>query len=582
MKKYLNTICAVLLLSCIVISCTKDNFLERYPKSELSPEGFFNNKTDLELYTNSFYSILPGTDIFMDDFASDNVDQGSINDIVAGNIDIPTDAKEAGWTWGPLHNINYFLNHFQKADEPAAVLKNYEGIAKFFRAYFYFQKVKRFGDVPWYSKALSEDDEGLYKARDSRTLVMDSIMSDLDYAIENINEPKNVSRISKWTALALKSRVALYEGTYRKYHDYLGLQGSSDELLRESIKASEEIMNEGPYKIYTTGNYNSDYLNLFASEDANQQEYILARVYDLEYNKATSINKIFTSPTTGTPGITQSLVDSYLMVDGEPITTNPDYPNLTFWEETQGRDPRLSQTIRTPGYSRIGESTTLIPDFSNASTGYQNIKFVTTPDRDGGGNTNDLPIFRYAEILLNFAEAKAELGELTQEDVDRSINILRARVDMPNMVIGSITPDPFLLNEYENTNDPVILEIRRERRIELAMEGFRYDDLMRWEEGPLLAKTFEGMYFPGLGTYDLDQDGSEDVAIVENSSQEVAGLQNIVLGSDAVLSDGNEGNLIIHPEVNKVFETPKNYLFPLPLTELLLNPNLEQNPGWSN
>lgn len=580
MKKQLKQIIIYSFLTLGLIGCNNDDFLERYPESQLSPQAYFNNEEELKVYTNGFYSYLPGTDIYMDDLSSDNIVQGSVNQLVAGRRIVPTDAGEAGWTWGQLYNINYFINNYRKAEanEAEDVVNHYGGIAHFFRAFFYFEKVKRFGDVPWYSEPMKEGDEGLFKARDSREFVMDKIMVDLDFAIEHIDGSKNVTRITKWTALALKSRVALFEGTYRKYHSELNLEGGADEYLRRSVQASEKLMNSGEYSIYTTGNPELDYLELFVSEDANETEYILARVYDQEFNVAAPLNDVFTSPTRGTPGITQSLVDSYLTQDGSPISQNPDYPELSFWEETRKRDPRLSQTIRTPHNTPAGADNPLIPDFSNAFTGYQNIKFVTDPG--GGPSTNDLPIFRFAEILLNYAEAKAELGEFNQEDADRSINRLRDRVAMPHMEIGNIYPDPFLQNQYNNTNDPVILEIRRERRIELAMEGFRYYDLMRWKEGHLLAETFEGMYFPGTGVYDLDNDGEDDVAIIDNASDRVSGLQNINIVEGMALSKGDSGNLIVHPDLEKVFEDPKDYLYPLPITELLLNENLEQNPGW--
>lgn len=579
MKKLL-TQSFIFFVSVSLLGSCDDDFLERYPLSAVSPQNFFNNEAELQLYTNGFYSYLPGTGIYLDDHSSDNVERGSVDELVAGRTIVPTDADEAGWTWAPLYNINYFLANYRKADEPEEVLNHYGGIARFFRALFYFQKVKRFGDVPWYSEPLNENSEEMFKARDPRILVIDSIMADLNFAIEHVDDSKNVSRVTRWAALALKSRVALFEGTYRKYHTELGLEGSAAGLLQEAVAASEAIMASGQYGIYSTGNPESDYLNLFASEDANTTEYILAKVYDLEYNRSTPLNNVFTSPTRGTPGITKSLVDSYLMNNGEPITAHPDYPELTFWEETRNRDPRLSQTIRTPGYTRIGEEEILVPDFANAYTGYQNIKFVTTPDRDGGSSTNDLPIFRFAEVLLNFAEAKAELGELTQADVGRSIDRLRSRVGMPGLVLSGLTADPLLLERFEHANDPVILEVRRERRIELVMEGFRYYDLLRWKEGKLLAETFEGMYFPGFGVYDLDNNGTNDLAIINDPADKVPGIQNITIGADMALSEGISGNLIVHPNLHKVFEEPKHYLFPLPITELLLNKNLEQNPGW--
>src|SRR5690606_18748365 len=162
---------------------------------------------------------------------------------------------------------------------------------------------------------------------------------------------------------------------------------------------------------------------------------------------------------------------------------------MQFFEETQNRDPRLAQTIRTPGYKRVGENGVSVPDFATSVTGYQFVKYILAPSFDAGQSSNDMPIMRYAEVLLNYAEAKAELGQLSQADLDRSIKLLRDRVDMPglNMQEANASPDPYLLSEYPNVNQGaqtgVILEIRRERRVELVKEGHRYRDLLRWKEG---------------------------------------------------------------------------------------------------
>ena len=196
---------------------------------------------------------------------------------------------------------------------------------------------------------------------------------------------------------------------------------------------------------------------------------------------------------------------------------------------------------------------------------------------------SDLPIFRYAEVLLIYAEAKAELGELTQGDLDISINKIRERVGMPYLQLAGLVADPVLSARYPNVGEAVILEIRRERRVELAMEGFRYDDLMRWKAGPLLAETFEGMYIPSMGEIDLDKDGTIDIALVEEEvpqSERKAGVGYIIVGAEIALSNETEGNIIVHPNLTKVFDENKHYLFPLPRTELLLNENLTQNPGW--
>src|SRR5699024_5961978 len=227
--------------------------------------------------------------------------------------------------------------------------------------------------------------------------------------------------------------------------------------------------------------------------------------------------------------------------------------------------------------------------FTASLTGYQYIKFVLSPSHFNTGADNDLPVFRYAEILLNYAEAKAELGTLTQSDLNNSIKLIRDRINMPNanMAKANNNPDPFLAEQYENVAGPnkgVILEIRRERRIELIREGFRWDDLMRWKEGNNVAKVYKGMYFPGLGEYDLDHNGIVDLVIYKGSepSDKKSGVQYRSLNS-MHLADGEHGGLmLINADISKKFVEPKDYLYPIPRQELILNPDFDQNPGWAD
>ncbi|MGX5817227.1 RagB/SusD family nutrient uptake outer membrane protein [Chitinophaga lutea] len=568
----------LLLAVCLASACQKD-FLERYPQSDISPQLFFNTEKDLELYTNSFYASLPGETIFTADFSSDNVNVSAIDEVVAGRRRVFTDAASAGWTWTALYNINYFLEQYDKPAIPAEARNHYAGVARFFRAWFYFDKLKRFGDVPWYSKSLTANSEDLYKARDPRSLIVDSIKADLDFAAANLRTAKTPARINKWTALSFKSTVCLFEGTFRKYHPEFGLGTSANALLQEAADAADAVIKSNQYKI-ATGDAATVYLNLFSAQTPNANEFILSRLYGLSVNKSHPLNQIFTSPTRGNPGLTKALIESYLMKDGTRFSAAPGAATMPFWQEVANRDPRLAQTIRTPGYTRIGQATKLVPDYANAFTGYQNIKFVSTPDQDAAAYT-PLPVIRYAETLLNYAEAMAELNKLSQAEADRSINQLRARVGMPKLTIAGLTADPFLLSQYTHTTDPVVLEVRRERRIELAMEGFRYNDLMRWKEGHLLAEVFYGAYYPAKGTYDLDGDGKMDIAVVDTKpSPATPGLQYFVLLPDKALSEGDKGRIVVHAKVTKTFDENKDYLYPLPLSELMLNPQLEQNNNW--
>lgn len=567
-------------MTIILLSCN-DSYLERYPLAELAPENYFRNAKELENYTNTFYDQLPDALAihYNNPHQADDEARNTLPDEFRGTRITP--GSGGGWSWSALRRINLYLEYSHQCEDEAARLL-YDGVARFFRAYFYFDKIVRFGDVPWYDSVLGVDDERLRAPRDSRKFVFEKMLEDIDFAIEHGRVQKSGQLITKWTALALKSRMCLFEGTFRKYH---GL-GDWEEILQECVNASKELMDAQIYSIYTS-NPNSAYHELFVAENAILDEMILARQYSEGAALIHSANFYILSASYGRPGMQKSLVNSYLMKDGSRFTDIDGYETMQFYEETQDRDPRMAQTIRTPGYRRIGSNQVSVPDFATSVTGYQYSKYILSPQYDAGRNINDMPIFRYAEVLLNFAEAKAELGTLTQEDINQSIKLLRDRVAMPNLDVSAAntTPDPYLVSEYPNvskgTNTGVILEIRRERRIELVKEGHRYRDLMRWKEGKRLEKPFYGMYFPGVGEYDLDRNGTIDLVIYDGSAPTpIPGRQYQRLG-ELVLENGRDGGKIVNlPDITKLWNEEKDYLYPIPLDELLLNPNLTQNPGW--
>lgn len=566
----------------LLISCN----LDRYPLDSVSPETFFNTENDLRLYTNSFYEALPDAEgVYNEDV--DNIIKMDLSDEIRGIRIVPTSG--GGWTWNELRNINFFLENSQKCNDDFAV-NRYNALARFFRAYFYFDKVKRFGDVPWYNTVIKDDDESLlHLPRTPRTEVLRNILEDIDFAIEYLPSEKKINEITKWTALALKSRICLFEGTFRKYHKEFNLP-DYEYFLEQSYKSAEIIMSENNYSIYNTGNPYKDYLNLFASLDAISSEVILARNYDESLQVYHNLNYYVMTASYGRPGLEKRLVNSYLMKDGTRFTDKMEYDKIFFTEEVKNRDPRLSQTIRTPGYTRIGETEKLVQEFGSTVTGYQLIKFVTERKYDTNmKDVNDMPIFRYAEVLLNFAEAKAELGILQQSDLDKSIKYIRDRVGMPNIDLNTsnANPDSYIEKQYPHVSGPnkgVILEIRRERRIELVMENFRWDDMMRWKEGATFVEQFKGMYFPGLGSFDLDGDGNIDICLYDGEKPVVEGdrVQYLKLNSDITLENGTYGCIVINPHISKKWDEDKDYLYPIPIQERLLNPNLTQNKGWND
>lgn len=564
-----------------------EDMLEKYPLSKMSPESFFSTENELEAFSNTFYTIFPGESIYSE--SADNYTTMSLPEELRNGRTIP--ASGGGWTWTELRNYNTLLeNSVNCKDE--AVRAEYNALARFFRAYFYFEKVKRFGDVPWYDRQLGSDDPDLYKPRDSREYVMQKMIEDIDYAIANLPSGKSVYRVTKWTALALKSRFCLFEGTFRKYHGYQETMYPEYDwryYLEQSASAAEEFMNTSGYSIYSADGTDKSYLNLFASENAIQEEIILAR----DYNKALGVvhNASFYTlgQSYGRPGMTREIVASYLMADGTRFTDQEGWETMQFEQECRNRDPRLSQTIRTPGYTRIDSNEELAPDLSVTVTGYQPVKFVTTKDADSWDQSeNDLPLFRAAEVYLNYAEAKAELGILTQDDLENSVKKIRDRVGMPNIDLqaANANPDPYLATLYPRvagTNAGVILEIRRERTIELAQEGFRYYDIMRWKEGKIFERPILGMYFPGPGEYDLDGNGTYDVCLYVSDKPETEAPLSYKLGEGIVLSDGERGYVSPHYNIPGVWNEEKDYFYPIPTDDRSLTMGaLTQNPGWDD
>ena len=471
-----------------------EDWLDKKPLDKISQYDYFKDATALELFSNPFYNNLLAKEPFKEQ--SDQLVQYNLSNEMIGGNKRTVPSTGGGWTWTDLRRMNTLLAMAAEyCEDPAAVTK-YSAITRFFRAFFYFDKVKRFGDVPWYDKELGSADPELYKARDSRELVLTNMIKDIDDAVNSggLSEKATPYRVNKWTALALKARFCLYEGTYRKYHG-INLEGHDYKYYLDlAAETAKQIMDESPYKLFKTGNSATDYVTLFTKEDADEGEYMLAIKNDAGLQIFHNATGYAVMVTQGRPGLTRKLVNAYLMKDGKKFTDQPGWQEMTFLEETKDRDPRMAQSVRTPGYTRIGSTTVEAPDISVANTGYQLVKFVQArpPEGDRGDkSTCDMPVFRFTEVLLNYAEAKAEAGTLTQDDLDISINLIRSRAGMPDldMVEANKNPDWYLSSEeygYPNVTGPnkgVILEIRRERAIELLEEGFRYNDLMRWKAG---------------------------------------------------------------------------------------------------
>ncbi|MGI6572674.1 MAG: RagB/SusD family nutrient uptake outer membrane protein [Fermentimonas sp.] len=598
MKKILVIIAAMVLMS----SCVND-MLDTKPLDALTKEQAFATEQNLRMYITSLYE-MPGTfppghfifgfpshtGIQEFQYVTDARSDLTFNGQFVEKYYVPgayTPEDEAFWYWDELRRINYFIENYYISSASAEIKNHYAGIAKWFRAKFYFDKVKRFGDVPWYSSPLNTEDEDLYKSRDPRTLVMDSVLADLNYAINNIFSQKDNSSttVTKWVALGLKSRICLFEGTFRKYHHELGLSNTADFWLQQAADAALEIINSGLYSLNMTGNPNKDYHSLFITDYVVSNEVMLTNAYsdDLEIRHS-STNTYSNIGGRYMTSLNKRFVNTYLNIDGSRFTDIPGYDTIFFTREVKNRDLRLSQTIRTPSYVRLDGSTPA-PYGGVSTTLYHPIKW-SHPDPifdELGRNVNDIPLMRYAEILLNYAEAKAELGTFTNDDWDKTIGLLRKRAGIIDTSMPK-TIDPYLKeNFYENVSSIAIMEIRRERAIELILERFRWDDLIRWRQAHNLEKETDGIYVPEMNQlYDLNGDGKPDISFVSATpSNVVEGVFYMIINNTSIgLSEGDKGRIITKPTVVKEFPYYK-YFAPIPTVQISLNPNLKQNEGWN-
>ncbi|MCK0146211.1 RagB/SusD family nutrient uptake outer membrane protein [Arenibacter sp. F26102] len=550
-----------LVLTLIALVGCNDDFFDTAPKTQLTNDTFWTSTDDFKLYLNSFYTVFTGhssiyfpSPIVYGDRQSDNQAPDQYDEITAGEYILPESDNEYGY--GQIRNLNILLDNSKGSDIPAEQLNPLIAEAKFFKVYHYFQKAKRFGDFKWLASELNVDSPELYEDRDPRKLVMDSILANIDYAITHL--PDNTSpnsRINRNIALALKSRIFLYEGTHMKYHG----TGDPKPFLQESYNASKELIENGEYSL------EQDFRTLFSQVDKTSSPEVIL-IKDYEPDLVTSSVQYQLDINSALDAATKSLVDSFLDAEGKPISQSTIYDGSGGWStEFDNRDPRLSATVAAPNSNLLYGGVPTIPGSSQSTfhsmqisrTGYVIEKHWDLNPEQFNLRENcyiDAIMMRYGEVLLNYAETAYELGILSQADLDISINLLRARVNMPPMILGTMVKD---VDSDFPSIDVALDEIRRERRVELAMENFRYDDIIRWKAGDLFTKPIRGVLF--------DQDLYPEVEV----------------GADVVLD--NEGYILAYPNSlpnGGTFEDPKHYLFPIPIDELTLNPDLTQNPGW--
>lgn len=478
----------LLMLSAISFtSCT--DYFERPPFDSLEDSEYWQTEEHCRTYSYGFYPT------FFNGYGTSGLIGGSsfgngdtFNDDIAWNVQgeftpIRVPDSDSGWDFGVIRKANYMIEKVQTVPGLSEeALNHWLGIGRFFRGMQYANMVFGYGDVPWYDVRLDASDrDAMFKDRDPRTEVDRKIMEDFQFAMDNVRTNDGDLVINRYVVAAMVSRLALREGTFLKYHNIDAALGN--EMIKMSREAALIVMQSGLFSV------SPDYNALFSSDDlAGNPEVIFYRKYlggtlthcVLTYNNAEAQT-----------GANRALLESYLTDDGLPVHLDANWDPQTADEFFAGRDPRLTETFRMKYYVR-GEDCT---PFNYSTSGYSMCKFMddtqaTSEDQKyrGQNNETDCPLLRYSEVLLNYAEACYELGELSQADLDASINLIRRRngMSIPDLqmlgnqpgVNGTAYDDP-----KRDPDVPAMLwEIRRERRVEMCFEGLRYSDLKRWKK----------------------------------------------------------------------------------------------------
>lgn len=595
--------------------------LDKMPEGVLSTALPFSSTGEMRNYLDQFYqtgdpkydkmkfgdglraqgfSAGGGADIAGYDTHSDNMSASSVSSRLSGETTLSGASKLINYT--AIRNLNFMLTNLGNCvEEGSPDFNQYVGEAYYFRAWYYYKMFVDYGPLTWVSTPIEPEAGEMQLPRDSRTVVADSILADLDKAILYLNAQNNSTgmRIHKDVARALKSDVALFEATWEKYHKAKGDKffdpSVTDEKIKsyfmQAINAAKEVMDRGVWKIYTAGNIQNDYRQMFQTTDlSNNPEVLWFKMYDGD-QIGNNVNR-YLNQGGGGVGVTASLVDDYLTIDGKPfvgaqcieakkVFGNELLPTL--------RDPRLIQTICAPGQQLRPDDTApyyVVPPLIGSSaynqnmTGYSLLKHVQIDytgslDAEFKGATPAIQ-FRYADILLNYAEAMAELdGAANSQNIIVALQPLRDRVGMPSVDFD---------REYNQESDypfrhldKYIQAVRRERRIEKACEGRRLEDILRWAAADelIVGKWAKGALFVGSNLQDHPVYGG-------NLVYDQASGNNLFLTGkpgDALryVVPSNPGGY----EQGWKFNVGRDYLLPIQPRMLSLTGNKwEQNPGW--
>ncbi len=566
-----NILLAAGIAVCSLAAC--DSMLNKDPRDTFTDNStFWSNTNAVESYTNKFYDnyvgYAEGNNFGWFYFKSLNDDQGNsgFDDWMFKTVP----STSTYWSNGfrEVRRANYVIQNVPASSMSDSQKEYYLAVARLNRAWQYYQLVREYGDVEWLNEVITnpEDEEHVYGKRTDRDVVMDSVLTDLNYAIEKLTTVTDKTKWSKHMALAMKSDVCLYEGTFAKYRT-LEDNGKAADLnrarkyLQEAANASDAIINTGSYRL--TSQYGEVYNS---TELGSGSETIFYRHYAKDLVMHCLIG--WTCSSSEQQGINKNAFDAFLFTDGKPLATttlNKDdkavanaNKHYSISQVLSVRDKRLSVLIdsiicfKGHGWARANENGEAQGVEMTSSTGYtirkyDNLSIGRYYRTNTTTNYTDAPLYWYAVTLLNCAEAKAELGIITQADLDNTVNLLMTRAGLPAL---TLTPDSDPANNMNVSH--LIWEIRRCRRCELMTDNwYRYWDLVRWHQ--------------------LDKLDSEKYPEL-NLGANLSNVSELAVSTDA-------NHYLIACNKTRTFDR-KYYLFPVPTNELNLNKNIEQNPGW--
>ena len=577
-------------------SCS--DFLDREPITKPEAGKFLTGAIQVENYINGLYMTLPsfskfGLGVRSEEKNSDNIIAEKYDARLHGQNNQFSGASDWQTGYQNLRKVNYFFHNYKvpEAQENEDVL-SLKGEAYFLRAYWHFDLLKKFGSIPVMDAFWDENATiaGLQIPAKTRNEVARFILSDLVEAKNLLHSRGKYSgiRINKEAAMVLAMNVALYEGTWEKYHssdDFASSTNESNYFLGEVINWGNELFGCG-IDLYKTGQNPGDaFAALFNSKDlSGMGEVLLWRKYSSDEGVFHDVNgnlKAGVVDSEGAAGITQSLVDNYLNADGTFIDpTNEKFKD--FKETFEGRDPRLIQTVMNEG-AKFASATTATPMHLEEYTDEKK-NTISPPKLAGDGNTRSLtgyhirlgidttfvsgngetalPIIRYAEGLLAYAEAAAELEMWSDDIANKTLKALRERAGVKYLAPAKDAN----FTDFGYALTPVLQEIRRERRSELALQGFRLDDLMRWKADKLIVgKRGKGAYV-----------GDESILFKSYSPDNQKRIRERLTLDDNKWADPMAGTL----PSGYQFHADRDYLLPIPPSELELNKKLKQNPKW--